>query len=64
MGQGGTNMIDVTDANYWNERFEERNKEQKIKNNKALTVGLVLFGIFTAINAGLICAFFNLLGAL
>lgn len=63
MGQGGTNMIDITDLNYWNERFERKN-EQKIKNNKALTVGLVLFGIFTAINTGLIYAFFNLLGAL
>lgn len=64
MGQGGTNMIDVTDASYWNERFEKR-KEQKTENkNKVIVVGLALFGIFTAINTGLIYAFFNLLGKL
>ena len=57
-------MIDVTDASYWNERFEKR-KEQKTENkNKVIVVGLALFGIFTAINTGLIYAFFNLLGKL
>lgn len=54
-------MIDVTDANYWNEKFEEK-KEKKISfANKIIMVGLILFGICTAINTVLIYSFFNLL---
>lgn len=54
-------MIDVTREQYWDEKFEEK-KENKISfANKIIMVGLILFGICTAINTVLIYAFFNLL---
>lgn len=65
MGQGGTNMIDVADTNFWNEKFEEKEEKQKLTfANKIIMVGLILFGVCTTINTVLIYTFFNLLNKL
>ena len=54
-------MIDIASEAYWNSKFETK-KEHKIgSTNKIIMVGLILFGIFTAINTALIYTFFNLL---
>lgn len=65
MGQGGTNMIDVADTSFWNDKFEEKKEEHKLTfANKIIMVGLVLFGICTTVNTVLIYTFFNLLNKL
>ena len=59
-------MIDITSEAYWEEKFENKEKkEHKISfANKIIMVGLILFGICTAINTVLIYSFFNLLNKL
>ena len=57
-------MVEVTDEQIWNEKFEEKKKQKMSFENKIVSIGLILFGICIIINSVLIYTFFRVLGKL
>ena len=49
---------------YWDDRFEKKEKQKTSFSNKIIIVGLILFVICTVVNTLLIYEFFNLLNKL
>lgn len=54
-------MIDVTNEEYWNSRFEKNKEHKTTFANKMIKIGLILFSICVLINTILIYSFFSLL---
>ena len=55
-------MIDITDTQCWEEKFEDANAHKKMSfENRIIMIGLILFGLCILINSVLIYTFFSLL---